>query len=119
MDKKAFFRDYTDSLREGTAAMFVGAGVSREAGYVDWKQLLRQIAEDLDLDVDRESDLVALAQYHHNRRGARDRLNQLLVNEFIERVELTQSHHLIASLPLHTVWTTNYDDLLEQAFESS
>ncbi len=61
---------------------------------------------------------VVLAQYHLNNRGARDRLNQLLIDEFLEHVELTPSHHLIASLPLHTVWTTNYDDLLETAFEA-
>jgi hypothetical protein len=117
IDKQVFLREYTEALREGSAAMFVGAGISRAAGYVDWKQLLKEVAADLDLDVDRESDLVALAQYHFNDRGARDRLNQLLINEFLEDVELTPSHHLIASLPIHTVWTTNYDDLLEKAFE--
>ncbi|QDV79093.1 SIR2 family protein [Botrimarina mediterranea] len=119
LDKNVFLREYTRALREGNAAVFAGAGVSRAAGYVDWKQLLREIAEDLDLDVDRESDLVALAQYHVNHRSGRDRINQLLIDEFLEDVELTTTHKLIASLPLNTVWTTNYDDLLELAFTTS
>lgn len=115
VEKRAFLKEYTRALREGTAALFVGAGISRSAGYVDWKQLLKEIAEELELDVDRESDLVALAQFHVNRRHGRDRLNQLLIDEFLEDVELTQSHHLIATLPVPTIWTTNYDDLLELA----
>jgi hypothetical protein len=115
-DKRVFLREYTRALREGAAALFVGAGVSRAAGYVDWKQLLKEIAVDLDLDIDRESDLIALAQFHVNSRGGRDRLNQLLIDEFLEHAELTLSHRLIATLPIDTIWTTNYDDLLERAF---
>ena len=119
LDKKVFLKEYTRALREGNAAIFAGAGVSRAAGYVDWKQLLREIAEDLDLDVDRESDLVALAQYHVNHRAGRDRINQLLIDEFLEDVELTATHQLVATLPLHSVWTTNYDELLELAFKNT
>jgi len=114
--KPVFLREYTKALRDGDAALFVGAGVSRPAGFVDWKALLREIAEDLDLDIDRESDLVSLAQYHVNHRGGRDRLNQLLIDEFVEDATLTSSHQLIASLPVSTIWTTNYDSLLEDAF---
>src|SRR5258708_231806 len=119
VETNTFLKEYTRALREGDAAIFVGAGVSRAAGYVDWKQLLREIAEDLGLDVDRESELVALAQYHVNYRAGRDRINQLLIDEFLEDVELTTAHRLVASLPVHTVWTTNYDDLLETAFSNA
>ena len=115
VEMREFLREYTRSLREGDAALFVGAGISRAAGFVDWKQLLKDVAQDLELDIDRETDLVALAQYHVNHRGGRDRLNQLLIDEFLEDAELTPTHNLIASLPVHTIWTTNYDDLLETA----
>jgi NAD-dependent SIR2 family protein deacetylase len=118
-EKHVFLKEYTRALRDGDAALFVGAGISRTAGYVDWKNLLRDIAEDLGLDVDRESDLVALAQFHVNDRKGRDRINQLLIDEFLENVQLTETHRLVASLPVHTVWTTNYDDLIETAFESA
>ncbi len=118
-DHREFLRDYTQALRDDAAALFVGAGVSRASGYVDWKQLLRDIAEDLGLDVDKETDLVAVAQYHVNKRQGRDRLNQLLVNEFLEQATLTPVHEQIAALPVRSVWTTNYDDLLERAFEAA
>lgn len=119
LDRQRFLKEYAQALRDGDSAVFAGAGISRAAGYVDWKQLLKDIAADLELDVDRESDLVALAQFHVNHRKGRDRINQLLIDEFLEHAELTNVHHLIASLPVHTVWTTNYDDLLEKAFEAA
>lgn len=119
LDCRTFLKEYTRAIRDENAALFVGAGISRAAGYVDWKQLLREVAEDLDLDIDRETDLIALAQFHVNHRKGRDRLNQLLMDEFLEDAELTTSHGLIASLPIHTVWTTNYDDLLELAYSSA
>lgn len=117
-DRRIFLKEYARALREGDAAIFVGAGASRAAGYVDWKTLLKGIAEDLDLDVAREADLVALAQFHVNHHQGRDRINQLLIDEFLEDAELTVTHSLLASLPVNTAWTTNYDDLLEQAFQA-
>ena len=44
------------------------------AGHVNWKQLLKDIAEELGLDVDKESDLVGLAQFHLTNRGSRSGL---------------------------------------------
>lgn len=119
IDRKAFFKEYTRALREGSAALFVGAGLSAGAGYVDWKTLLEGIAEDLGLDVAREYDLIALAQFHENHRGGRDGINQLLIDHFTDNVALTPNHRLVALLPIRTVWTTNYDDLLERAFEDA
>src|SRR5258708_30320244 len=105
-DTRTFLKEYTRALRDGDAAMFVGAGISRAAGYVDWKQLLKEIAEELELDIDRETDLVALAQFHVNRRGGRGRLNQLPLDEFLEPGELTRSHEVIATLPVQTLSAT-------------
>jgi hypothetical protein len=119
MDKHIFLREYTRAIRDNSASLFVGAGVSRAAGYVDWKQLLKEIADDLDLNIDLETDLVALAQFHVNHRGGRDRLNQLLIDQFLEDAQLTESHKLIAALPVHTIWTTNYDSLIEDAFKAA
>lgn len=117
--RSSFLKNYTKALLEGTAAVFVGAGFSRAAGFVDWKGLLKDVATDLGLDVDKETDLVALAQYHVNKRRSRSHLNQLLIEEFTKDATLTKNHRLLANLPLETVWTTNYDDLIERAFEEA
>ncbi|WP_211165905.1 SIR2 family protein [Azoarcus sp. TTM-91] len=105
-------------LEEGNLAIFAGAGFSRDAGFVDWKTLLKPIAEDLDLDVEKEWDLVTLAQYHANVHQAnRAKLNQLLVTEFSTNVAPTDNHRILARLPIETFWTTNYDNLIESALE--
>jgi hypothetical protein len=114
-----FLKTFTTALDEGYAAIFAGAGLSRSSGFVDWKELLRDIATDLGLSVDVETDLVSLAQFHVNVREGRTRLNQLLVNEFTRDTESTDNHTLIANLPIQTVWTTNYDTLLENAFRQA
>ena len=88
---ESFKREFVKSLEEGTAAILVGAGMSRATGFVDWKGLLRDIANELELDVDRESDLVAIAQYHKNHVGNRSRLDQLLIEEFTRDVAFTGS----------------------------
>jgi hypothetical protein len=116
ISKGEMLQQFTKELHSGDAGLFVGAGLSKASGFVDWKGLLRDIAKELKLDVDREYDLIALAQYHVNDRKGRGHINQLLIEEFTKDAKLTENHRLIASLPVHTVWTTNYDELLETAF---
>jgi len=118
-DQRGFIRRYADALLAGDAALFAGAGLSRAAGFVDWRGLLRDIADDLRLDVDRETDLIAVAQYHLNSKRNRSRLNQAIIHELDRAATETTSHGLIARLPLRTVWTTNYDRLLERALEQA
>ena len=112
---KTFVEQYVRALEEGTAALFAGAGLSHPAGFVDWKGLLAEIVVELKLDPDTE-DLVAAAQYHVNEQGNRGRLNQLLIAEFTKDTEPTRNHQLLARLPIGTIWTTNYDHLIEEAF---
>ena len=114
-----FYGEYQKALDEGEAAVFIGAGLSAPAGFVSWKELLREIADELELDIDKETDLIALAQYHVNYAGGRGKINQKLMDEFTKDAEPTANHHLLATLPLATVWTTNYDRLLEDAFEAA
>lgn len=109
-----FIEDYVKELREGNASLFVGAGISRGAGYVDWKGLLCDIANSLGLDINKEYDLLSIAQYHVNKHG-RTRINKTILEEFTEELEETENHNIIARLPFQTIWTTNYDTLIEDA----
>ncbi len=107
-------------LAEDNLAIFAGAGLSAPAGFVSWPELLRPIAEELELNVDRETDLVALAQYHCNSNsGNRGKLNQLLIDEISEEAEITENHRILARLPISTYWTTNYDKLIESALHDA
>lgn len=116
--KAELYETFGQDLETGRAALFVGAGLSAGAGFMDWRGLLKGIAKPLGLDVEKETDLLAVAQYHVNdRMGNRTEIDQLIVDAFKTRAKRHPNHDLIASLDLSTVWTTNYDHLLEQAFQ--
>jgi hypothetical protein len=124
MSKKSnfteFYAEYGTALDNREAALFIGAGLSAGAKLKTWPELLRTVAAGLKLDIEKETDLVGLAQFHVNeKRGVRTRLNQLLRDTYGKNVPLTENHRLIAKLPVETVWTTNYDRLLERAFEEA
>lgn len=114
-----FYKEYIKAFDNRDAALFVGAGLSVAAKFKTWPELLRDVATGLNLDVDKETDLVALAQFHVNEKRVRTRLNQLLVDEYDRDVLVTENHKLIAKLPIETVWTTNYDQLLEKALREA
>jgi hypothetical protein len=114
-----FYKEYGNALDNREAALFIGAGLSMPAGFKSWQELLREVATDLQLDIDLETDLVSLAQFHVNEHRVRTRLNQLLIDEYNRDLKLTPNHRLIASLSIDTVWTTNYDQLLEHAFREA
>lgn len=82
INKNVFIKNYLSALNNGDAAIFAGAGLSAPSGCVNWKQLLREIAEELELDIEKESDLVAIAQYYYNKNGCnRTKLNDIFREE--------------------------------------
>lgn len=118
MDRNRFIRQYVKDLRAGNAAIFAGAGLSAAAGFVNWTDLLRDAADELGLNVDRENDLVSLAQFYVNSKGQnRGQLTRLLLEEFPAETAPTENHRLLAKLPIATWWTTNYDTLIELGLE--
>ncbi len=111
-----FIVDYLKEIEVGDAAVFAGAGFSAPAGFVDWRGLLRELANELELDVDLETDLVSLAQFHVNHSGNnRNRLNQALIDALSADTPPTDNHNVLARLPITTWWTTNYDRLIERS----
>lgn len=114
----SFVETYVEALHDQNTAVFAGAGLSIPAGMVNWKELLREVASDIGLDVDKEDDLITVAQFHVNERGGRHRINQALIHEFARRAKLTENHKLLAALPIKTYWTTNYDSLIEESLRA-
>lgn len=115
-----FVEDFTKELQERNVAIFGGAGLSVPAGFVDWKGLLKPLADELQLDVEREQDLVRVAQYHVNHHQNRSDLSDAILNGFSRvAVQVTENHRILARLPIDTYWTTNYDTMIEDALRLS
>lgn len=93
--------------------------MSKGAGYVDWFELLSDIADEIGLNVKIESDLISLAQYHSNERGGKAGIIKKILEEFSEQAESTENHKLLARLPISTFWATNYDTLIEDSLREA
>lgn len=108
-----FTRNYARAVSEGYAAVFAGAGLSRASGYLDWKELVRPLAQDIGLDVEKEKDLIAIAQYFVNEKRSRSAVEQRIINEFSRKAKENENINVLTRLPISAYWTTNYDELLE------
>ncbi|PRH38691.1 hypothetical protein C6T65_30150 [Burkholderia vietnamiensis] len=118
-DIEAFIKDFVKDLRENNVAVFAGAGMSKGSGFVDWPTLLSDIAEELGLSINKEYDLISLAQYHVNHRGNRSGIKRKILEEFSEQAEPSKTHTILSRLPIQTYWTTNYDTLIEDTLRKS
>lgn len=119
MKKTTFINQYKKALQSGNAAIFLGAGMSKSAGFVDWATLLKDVAEELDLESNKEiGNLPELAQFYYNKKNNRNLLTELVKNEFCDIKEPDENHMFLAHLPIHTYWTTNYDHLIEESLRA-
>lgn len=120
MQKKIeqFKKDFLKELEEQNVAIFAGAGLSVASGHVDWKGLLKDFANEVGLDVEKERDLISVVQYYLNsNNNNRHSLNQKIINEFHSGKLPNENHQILARLPVSTYWTTNYDKLIEKSLE--
>ena len=116
--RNKLIRDYAKAIREGNAAIFGGAGLSRPSGYVDWKELLRPLATDIGLNIDKENDLLKVAQFCQNKNG-RPCINRAIQEAFSKDLKINTNIKILSHLPIFTYWTTNYDELLEKGIREA
>lgn len=88
------------------------------AGYPSWTALLAEIGEELGIKSSQVHDLAALAQWSIQENGGATRVREVIKREIGEDRALPDALSTIARLPVRTLWTTNYDRLIERAFAS-
>lgn len=112
-----FLKEFPKALNDGTAAVFVGAGVSMAAGYPSWSKLLKEIGEELGVDSNDVQDLTALAQWSIRETGGQSRVREVIYKEISPKRDIPPAVEILARLPVRHIWTTNYDTLIERAFD--
>lgn len=101
----------SDELCEGHLSIFAGAGISQGVGFSGWQEFLTPIIQQL--DVNPNIDLTKVAQYYENEYG-RYGISRLVNTQFYrEDASPNPIIKRLATLPIHSYWTTNYDSEIE------
>jgi NAD-dependent SIR2 family protein deacetylase len=105
----------TEDLKAGDVTLFVGAGLSHNAGLPLWEELMAPLAAELGLES--TTNPVAIAQYYVDAHAqGRYLLNKHVVRQLRKSpVTFSLPHALIKELPLRNIITTNFDELVERA----
>ena len=110
--------DISNSIAAGDAVLFVGAGLSVDAGAPNWDAFIDVLRSALDPPTS-ESDPLLVAQFYRNQFGDH-RLHSLLRQTLCQpAIRFSESHKIISTLPITAFCTTNYDTLLEDALRAS
>jgi hypothetical protein len=125
MNREDIPLDLIERLQKKDVALFIGSGVSMNAGLVSWTGLIRPLAEALDLrwpdqDADINTDhLLTACRYYENRFGRNSLIHHLQNKLDTVGISPSLAHLLISVLPAQVIFTTNYDDLIERSFRES
>lgn len=109
------------ALENDKLVLFVGAGLSKGAGLPDWVELIQPLADELELpfpapEFVNDRHLLKVADWYEHRMG-RHVLLQYLLNRLGSPTKQTEVHKLLAAMPIPLIFTTNYDDLIEDALK--
>ena len=116
--------DLARAMRERRIILFAGAGLSAGLGLPSWQDFIGRLGTELGFDADTflslSPDFRSLAEYYCLEQGSLDGLRERMAREWAiadEKLAASDVYRLIARLGFPLIYTTNYDDLLERAFE--
>jgi nucleoside phosphorylase len=114
-----------DQFHHGSVILFIGIGLSVGAGLPNWTNLIRPLAQSVSYELPSEDKfitvdhLLAATQRYENQRGRHSLIQYMLENLDTTNIQPTPVHQIITSLQTRAVFTTNYDDLIEQALRKA
>jgi len=118
MTQEEFIEIFSNSLYNSRGVYFIGSGISVPSGLPDWKGLMEKFVKEIGIDkVENTDDLPLLAQYYINEKSKVD-LYKAINTDFIKK-KPNHYHNLFKITNIETIWTTNYDDLLEKTFTNN
>lgn len=113
-------------IRDGRVILFAGAGLSRPLGLPSWGELINHMAKELGFDPDvlvgPGADYLQVAEFYKLRNGGIGDLRSWMDKNWnvpTEKLRASKVHQQIVELGFPLIYTTNYDNNLERAFELS
>jgi len=117
------FEQLEKCLIDGTVIPFIGAGLSVDGGFPTWKDHLKQQGRTSGIDTTHINSLLDSGKYEEvieeiETKGLRDVFIQEVKDVFSKTGRLTDTTLMLTELFTDTIITTNYDHLIEQAFDT-
>lgn len=109
--------------QQGRLIPFVGSGLSKPLGLPDWSALIDFIAEQLEYDPQvfkLNGTQLQLAEYYvaikHSIGPLRSEMDRLF-NPSDKQIKKSRAHTALVEMKLPLIYTTNYDRIVERAFD--
>lgn len=109
--------------QQGRLIPFVGSGLSKPLGLPDWSALIDFIAEQLDYDPEvfkLNGTELQLAEYYVAIKRSigplRSEMDRLF-DPSADQIKKSRAHNALVEMKLPLIYTTNYDRIIERAFD--
>ena len=113
VSESKFISEIVNRLRYSELSIFLGAGVSQDANLPSWKNLFKDIANEIGIDIEKTTDYYQVAQYCSNQLG--DAVLRNRVSHALKQTNYkSEGIDNILKLPINSFWTTNFDCVLEE-----
>ncbi|MDM3871377.1 SIR2 family protein [Porticoccus sp. W117] len=117
------FLQLVGELRQKTVVPFVGAGISVAAGFPTWKDHLRQQGKTAGIANGKVENLLEAGKYEQVIHTIEEKLNadvfaQEIRDVFQKKLDPPEVVYLLTQLFGDTLITTNYDQLIETAYQN-
>ena len=123
IQKAELINEFSQRAAENKAAYFIGAGISIPYGLPDFENLIRELAKGrIDLKIKPNHNFPEIAQYILNASSHdKSPILKQIQCRFNIPYNKNKSTYLdsIAKSNVSTIWTTNFDTLIEQSLEYS
>ncbi len=116
MNRKDFVKEIAIKCQNNEAALFLGAGMSNNAGLPSWKSLFEPLARDIGIDLDNTNyQLYDIAQFYANDKGT-SRLHKRISSEINKIDENSETLDELTNMQCNSIWTTNFDKVIENNY---
>ena len=116
MNRKEFVKEIAAKCQNNEAALFLGAGMSSNAGLPSWKKLFEPLAKEIGIDLDSTNyQLYDIAQFYANNKGI-SQLHKKVSSEINKIDETSAALDELTNMQCNSIWTTNFDKVIENNY---
>ena len=110
-------RFLAEELEKGKLVVFVGAGVSKNSGLPDWKELIKDYAEYRGIKEFTSKQFLTIPEEVFERYGSL-KYYEIAEKRFLGKYVPNSIHRILKKMKLTYIITTNYDTLIEDEIKN-